>query len=53
MLLHIQIQTALLIEDEKSIVQFQAGDKSITVTVPVVQELCVRFPFLVGKDAKR
>jgi glutamyl-tRNA synthetase len=43
---------ALLTEDEKSIIKFQAGDKTVTGTIPIIQELCAQFPFLVGKDAK-
>ncbi|KAJ5374011.1 Glutamyl-tRNA synthetase class Ib archaeal/eukaryotic cytosolic [Penicillium concentricum] len=44
--------TALLTEGEKSIIQFQAGDKTVTGTIPFIQELCAQFPFLVGNNAR-
>ncbi|KAJ5585508.1 Glutamyl-tRNA synthetase class Ib archaeal/eukaryotic cytosolic [Penicillium hispanicum] len=44
--------TALLTVDEKSTVKYETGNKSVTGTIPIIQELCAHFPFLVGKDAK-
>ncbi|KAJ5261200.1 Glutamyl-tRNA synthetase class Ib archaeal/eukaryotic cytosolic [Penicillium angulare] len=44
--------TAVLTEGEKSVIEFQAGDKTVHGTIPIIQELCAQFPFLVGKDAK-
>ncbi|CRL23742.1 Glutamyl/glutaminyl-tRNA synthetase, class Ic [Penicillium camemberti] len=44
--------TALLTEGEKSIIQFQTGDKTIIGTIPIIRELYAQFPFLDGKDSK-
>ncbi|KAJ5170341.1 Glutamyl-tRNA synthetase class Ib archaeal/eukaryotic cytosolic [Penicillium coprophilum] len=44
--------TAQITEGEKPIIQFQAGDKTVTGTIPIIQALCGQFPFLVGKEAK-
>ncbi|KAJ5498056.1 Glutamyl/glutaminyl-tRNA synthetase class Ib [Penicillium expansum] len=44
--------TSLLTEGDKSIIKFQIDDKTVTGTIPIIQELCAQFPFLVGKDAK-
>ncbi|KGO76419.1 Glutamyl-tRNA synthetase, class Ib, archaeal/eukaryotic cytosolic [Penicillium italicum] len=44
--------TALITEDEKSNILFQTGENTVTGTIPIIQELCAQFPFLVGKDAK-
>ncbi|OQE11475.1 hypothetical protein PENVUL_c002G08491 [Penicillium vulpinum] len=41
--------TALLTRDEKSIIHFQTGDKSVAGTIPIIQELCAQFPFLENK----
>ncbi|CAI7586638.1 unnamed protein product [Penicillium viridicatum] len=44
--------TTLLSGTDKPIIHLQTGDKSVTGTIPIIQELCAQFPFLVGKDAK-
>lgn len=44
--------TSFLTEADKSIIKLQAGDKSVTGTIPITQELCVQFPFLVGKNSQ-
>ncbi|KAJ5672749.1 Glutamyl-tRNA synthetase class Ib archaeal/eukaryotic cytosolic [Penicillium longicatenatum] len=44
--------SALLSEGDKAFIQFKAADKTVFGTIPVIQELCAQFPFLVGKDTK-
>ncbi|KAJ5466491.1 Glutamyl/glutaminyl-tRNA synthetaseclass Ib [Penicillium desertorum] len=44
--------TVLLTGGENSTIQFQADGKTVTGTIPIIQELCARFPFLVGKDTR-
>ncbi|KAJ5183623.1 Glutamyl-tRNA synthetase class Ib archaeal/eukaryotic cytosolic [Penicillium capsulatum] len=44
--------TDFLSEGEKSIIQFETGDKTVTGTIPIIQELRAQFPFLVGRNVK-
>lgn len=44
--------TAFLSTMGKDIVQLTSGPKSVFGTANAIQELCSRFPFLKGKDAK-
>jgi glutamyl-tRNA synthetase len=43
--------TALLNEGDKAVLQLSTAGKSVFGTIPVIQELCNHFPYLVGKDA--